>query len=128
MIFGTDSDAAAGFFKFDAAEQFANEAADQRHTGLSADENDLVESFGLEFGIGERAKAMGASASNNVAGQVFKFRSGEFVAETEIGCEERKRNFHFGFARKADFGGFGHFADTSEERRMLMMRDAWCVI
>ena len=78
------------FFKFSAAKQVGDEAAHERHPGLAADENDLVQVFGLEFGIGEGAQAMGARAGDNVAGQGFQFRTRhEFVIEGKTGRKEK---------------------------------------
>lgn len=123
VIFCAQADAAASFFEFNAAEEFAHKSTNERHSGLSADENNLVEILRLKFRVSERAQAMRSGSGDYVAREIFEFGSGEFVVEAEIGCEEGKRDFDFGFGGEADLGGFGNFADAGEKRQKAVIND-----
>ena len=73
VIIGAQTEVAARFLEFRAAKKFRHNSAHQRHAGLAADEDDLIEVFGLQFRVGQRAQAMRAGAGKDVAGQVLQF-------------------------------------------------------
>ncbi len=95
--FGAEPDAAVGFLEFRAAKNFGDELPHERHAGLSADEDYLIEVVGFELGIGEGADAMRTCAGNDVAGEVFELCPREPQAETKIRREKGQRDFDFGF-------------------------------
>src|SRR5262249_29332125 len=119
VIVAADTNAAARFLKIHAAEPFGGELPDERHTGLTANENHLVEVFRFELRVRQRAQAMLARALNDIPGKALQLRTREFVAETELGREERQGDFHFGFGRKPDFGFLSGFTEAGQDYEAL---------
>src|SRR5438874_11929881 len=113
MIIGAEPDRAAGFLEIGTPEKLADITAHQRHAGLAADENDLVEIFWFELCIGQGADAMRTRALDDAAGKVFQFGSSQCVAEAEVRSQERDRNLDLGFSREPNFCLFGHLANPS---------------
>src|SRR5258706_10583412 len=85
MVIRAQAQAAARFFEFRAAKKFRHELADQRHAGLAADENDLVEVLCFQLRVGERAQAMWTRSGDNIASETLEFRAREFMGEAELG-------------------------------------------
>jgi len=58
MVLRAEAQGPARLFKFGAAEKIGYELTDQRHAGLAADQDDLVQVYCFKFRIGERPQAM----------------------------------------------------------------------
>ena len=84
VIFGAEAKVAARFLELRAAKPFRNELAHERHARLAADEDNLIEVFGLQFRVGERAQTMRARAHDDVAREILQFVARELVAEAEV--------------------------------------------
>ena len=93
-----DAQAAAGLFEVRAAEQFADQFPHERHPGLAADENDLVQILGLQFCVRERPQAMRPGAADDVARQVLQLAARELVIEGKVRRQKGQGDFNLGFA------------------------------
>src|SRR5690242_19855575 len=98
MVIAAETDAAARFLEFRATEPLAHQFADERHPGLAAAENHLVQILWLNLGVGQCAEAMRPRAGDDVVREAFQFGTCQSIAETEIRCEKRQRNSSFGFS------------------------------
>src|SRR6266545_4624597 len=92
---GPQPHAAARLLELRAAKPFAHEPAHERHAGLSADKNDLVEGFRIELRVGQRAQAMLPRAADEVARETLEFVASEGAIEAEVRREERQGDFDF---------------------------------
>ncbi len=113
-----DAQAAARLLKFRAAEQFADKFSHQRHPRLAADQNDLIQIFGFQFRVRQRAQTMRARAGNDVARQIFQFCARQFATEGKIRREKWQRDFHFRFRGQFDFRLLSRFADSRKNGRI----------
>ncbi len=99
------------------AENLGDEAADERHARLAADEDDFVEVLGLEAGIGQRAAAVGAGALDDRLGEALEFGAGKREGEATGAVEKGEGRFRPGLGGKAVLGGDGGFAKAGSKSR-----------
>ncbi len=119
MEVAAQADAAALFFEFRAAKEFADKLAHQRHAGLPAHQDHLIKVVRLQLCVGQRAQAMESRACNDVASEALEFSARQPVAEAKIRGQERQRHFHGRFSRKFDLGLLSRFADSGEHGQIL---------
>ena len=107
---------AAGLFELRASEPLRHPLAHQRHPGLSADQNDLIQVFGLELGIGQGLEAVGARLLDDIACQRLQLGPRDAPQEAEVRGEEGQLHLGLGVRAEADLGRFGRLPDAGDPR------------
>jgi|GEM_PF-4979112 len=99
-----------------------------RHTGLTADQNHVVDVAGAQTGIFQCGAARLDRAGNQVFNQAFEFGTGNFHCQVfRAGCvhgDVRQIDFGLLAAGQFDFGFFGSFFQALQCHHVLFQINA----
>ena len=110
-----------------AAEELPDPPADVRDTGRAADQHDLVDLFGRQVCVAQRAAALLESAVDERPQQFFQLDPRERVAIVDAALRQRQHELRGVGRRQCDLGPLRLVAQMLEQFR-IVIRDSWFVI
>ena len=118
VVVRAQPEGATGFRELGATEPFPDQPPHQRHAGLPAHEDHLVELIRLQLRVGQGPQTVGPGLLDQVAGQLLKGRPRKRGLKTESGRQERQGEHRFLRLGKLDFGGLRDLPHAGQQRRV----------